>query len=192
MKFNLLIGLTYISLDPAVRISYHPCVEKSSQSGLINKTTTKIFTQRVTITNTKPTPIDTLKVINGIPVSKDARITVKLKNPELSFPSLSTTIQRTMSGTGSIRSSIVGSSGSSRDEVGKTKNRRLSTKVSSNPSVLAHWHGADDESVQVDALGQDGRINWVVSGLGSTEVVNLVLAWEVAIADGLQVVTSKV
>lgn len=175
------------SLDPAVRITYHPRVEKSSQSGLINKTATKIFTQRVTITNTKLIPIDTLKVIDGIPVSKDARITVKLKSPELSLPGLANTVQRSISGSGSIRNGVGGNGGSLNGDRGKTKNRPASTKVSSKPLVLAQWH--DGENVETDALGQDGRINWVVSELGSMEVVNLTLAWEVAVAEGLQVVT---
>lgn len=187
-----LLSTFYTSLDPAVRITYHPRVEKSSQSGLINKTATKIFTQRITITNTKLIPIETVKVMDGIPISKDARITVKLKNPELAFPSLATTIQRSISGTGSIRSGVGGNGELSRDDGGKTKNRPAPTKVSSNPLVLAQWQGVDDESVQTDALGQDGRVNWVVSELGSMEVVNLTLVWEVAVAEGLQLVTNKV
>lgn len=183
----------YDSLDPAVRITYHPCVERSSQSGLINKTATKISTQRITIQNTKLTPIPMLKIVDGIPVSKDARVTVKLKNPELALPGLASTVQRAISigGTGSIKSGSSGN-GTSKEDGKKTKNLPIPTKVSDKPLVFAQWHGADEENVQVDALGQDGRLNWIISDLGSMEVVNLTLTWEVGVAEGLQVVTNRV
>lgn len=182
------------SLDPAVRITYHPCVEKSSQSGLINKTALKISTQRITIQNTKLTPISTLKVIDGIPVSKDARISVKLKHPDLALPSLASTIQRTISisGAGSTRSGSSGNGNGSKDDGKKIKNLPAPIKVSEKPAVYAQWHGADEDDVQVDGLGEDGRLDWIVSNLGSMETLNLTLAWEVGMAEGLDIISNRV
>lgn len=173
-----------LSLDPAIRITYHPAIEKSSQYGLISKTTSKISTQHLTVQNTKLTPIGTLKIIVRIPISNDARINVKLQSPKLSLPGLANDIQRTTS---------IGGSVSKRNEESMDSERRLvpaPTKVSDRPLIHAQWHGADDEKVRVDALGQDGRINWVISELGSMETVNLALTWEVIVDEGLEIVTS--
>lgn len=155
--------MAQISIDPAVRLTYHPVIQKSSQSGLINKTTSTISTQHITIQNTKLTPIGALKVVVGIPVSNDTRITVKLKNPNLSLPLSANNTERRL-----VPAPI---------------------KVSDEPLIHAQWHGADDEKVRVDALGRDGRINWVISELGSMETVNLALSWEVIAVEGLEIDT---
>ncbi|KXN91234.1 hypothetical protein AN958_01756 [Leucoagaricus sp. SymC.cos] len=63
--FEFLLGV-----DPAIHITYHPCVEKTSQSGLITKTSAKVLTQRITIQNTKLSPVNKLMIVDGIPVSK--------------------------------------------------------------------------------------------------------------------------
>ncbi|KAF9448148.1 hypothetical protein P691DRAFT_775622 [Macrolepiota fuliginosa MF-IS2] len=186
-----------LGIDPTLRITYHPCVEKSSQSGLITKTATTISTQRITIQNTRLVPISLLKVIDGIPVSKDARITVKLKTPELVLPSpgIAQSIQRTISsgtGTGSITGGSVGSGNTPPKDDKKVKGLPAPTKVSDKPLILAQWDGADAEDVQVGALGQDGQINWVISDLGSMETVNVTLTWEVSVVEGWQAVASRV
>jgi hypothetical protein len=121
-------------------------------------------------------------------VSKDARITVKLKNPELALPNLVNTIQRTLSVSGSAKGGTSVNSASVDD--GKKKSLPLPTKVSNKPLVMAQWHGADENNVQVDALGQDGKLNWLVTDLGSMEVVNLTLTWEISIAEGVEYVVN--
>ncbi|KAJ3564033.1 hypothetical protein NP233_g8558 [Leucocoprinus birnbaumii] len=176
-----------LGIDSAIRITYHPRIEKASQSGLITKTSVKSSTQRITVQNTKQTLVSKLKIIDGIPISEDARITVKLKNPDLPLPSLANTIQRTLSitsGNGSIK-------GRSRDNASVNKDKKIKTlpspvKVSANPVVFAQWHGVDKEHVDIDALGQEGKLEWVVTDIGSMESVNISLVWETSASEGLE------
>jgi len=72
-----------LGLDPSVRITYHPRTKKVSQSGLYTKTSTYVFSQRVTIFNAKTTAIDGLKILDQVPVSQDSQISVKVVSPAL-------------------------------------------------------------------------------------------------------------
>lgn len=137
------------SVDPSIRVTYHPRSKKVSQSGFYTKTTNYVFSQRITIFNTKTLPIENLKIIDQAPVSEDSDIIVKLVNPALKLPV----------------------------EAGGPEPKALpSLRVASG--VLAHWHGADEEGAEVDALGKDGKLNWVCA-IPSQEKIGLVLQWEV-------------
>lgn len=98
--------------------------------------------------------IDNLKVIDQIPISEDSVITVKLVTPALVLP----TIPESMS-----------------KSEGAAK-RPPPVKVSDG--VLAQWDGGDDVEEDVEALGSEGRFNWVCS-VPAQGKVNLLLSWEV-------------
>ncbi|ESK90594.1 mucoidy inhibitor a [Moniliophthora roreri MCA 2997] len=53
--------------------------------------------------------------------------------------------------------------------------------------VMAQWDGADEVSVDVEALGKNGKINWLCS-VPAGEKMNLTLQWEVSMPVKTQVV----
>jgi len=129
-----------LGVDPSIRVTYHPRSKKVSQSGFYTKTTNHIFSQRITIFNTKTLPIENLKIIDQVPVSEDSAITVKLVNPALKLPG----------------------------EVGGVDPKASPLKVASG--VIAQWHGADEESVEAAVLGRDGKLDWVCNMLAQEKI----------------------
>ncbi|KAL0946220.1 hypothetical protein HGRIS_012479 [Hohenbuehelia grisea] len=141
-----------LGLDPSIRLTYHPVEKKASKSGFYSKTATQTFTQRITIHNTRSIAIEDLKIVDHIPISEDAQITVKLVAPALTTPS----------NTGTL-----GGKGTRPDPV----------KVSEG--VVAQWDGAEEAEAELTSLGKDGKLNWVCS-VPAQGKVNLQLQWEVA------------
>jgi Domain of unknown function (DUF4139) len=148
-NFNLLI---LPSVDPSIQVIYHPRSKKVFRSGICTKTTHYMFSQRITIANTKTQPIENLKIIDQVPVSEDSKITVKLVRPVLGVPGEGF-------GCGSGEPKVL-------------------TPVSVASGVVAQWHGADEAGVEVEALGKDGKLNWVCA-VPAQEKIGLVLQWEV-------------
>lgn len=142
-----------LGLDPSIRITYHPRVKKVSQSGFYTKTTNYVFSQRITIFNTKSAAVDNVKIIDQVPVSEDSLITVKLVSPALVAPFSES---KTLSG-------------------GELK---VPPPVKVSPGVVVQWDGADEPGNDVEGLGKDGKFYWVCS-VPSQGKVNLVLQWEV-------------
>ena len=76
-----------------------------------------------------------------------------------------------------------GSSGSGRtigstSEKGSTGELKTFSPLKVAPGVNAQWHDADDVGVEVEALGKDGKLNWVCA-VPAQEKIGLVLQWEV-------------
>ncbi|KAF8875319.1 hypothetical protein BD779DRAFT_1563878 [Infundibulicybe gibba] len=124
---------------------------KTSHSGFYSKTSNQVYSQRITVFNTKSIPISDLKVMDRIPVSEDSQITVKLVNPALTLPTAPT-------------------EGSS---------SKVPPPVSVSSEVSAQWEGADETGVDVESLGKDGKLNWTCS-VPAQGKLNLLLSWEVA------------
>jgi hypothetical protein len=135
------------SVDPSIRVTYHPRSKKVSQSGFYTKTANHVFSQRITISNTKTHPIENLKIIDQAPVSEDSDITVNLVSPALKLP-------------------------------GEGVEPKGFPPLKVAPGVVAQWHGADEEGVQVEALGRDGKLDWVCA-VPAQEKIGLFLQWEV-------------
>ena len=135
-------------------MTYHPRVKKVSQSGFYAKASNHVFSQRITIFNSKSTSINDFKVIDQVPVSEDAQIDVKLVSPSLVVPNNFAT----------TRSNNDGES-------------PPSVKVSDG--VIAQWEGADEQGFDMESLGKDGKFNWVCS-IPAQGKINLSLAWEVS------------
>jgi len=146
-RFDIPLGL-----DPSIRVTYHPQTRKKGQSGFYNKTILHVFTQNVTVHNTKTIPVDGVKILDQFPISEDQQIQVKHVNPTLSPPA----------GTNGVTSDTL---------------RRPVTVVK---GVNAIWDGADDEDVDGETLGKDGKFNWVCS-VPAQSKVNLTAQWEVAV-----------
>jgi hypothetical protein len=123
----------------------------SSESGFYNKSRTQSFSQRISIQNTKTVAIEGLKITDHIPVSQDANITVKLIDPALVLPAASTL---------------------------KLTGKGTTPTVQVSEGVVAQWNGSEDLNCDLNALGKNGRVDWLcaIPALGT---VNLLLQWEV-------------
>ncbi|KAJ7268023.1 hypothetical protein C8J57DRAFT_1450382 [Mycena rebaudengoi] len=149
-SFNCPLGL-----DPSIRITYHPIIKKLSQSGFYTKSANYVFSQRITIFNTKSISVDHLKIIDQIPISQNSQIEVKLVNPALALPS---------DGGSSVK--------------GPPKKAQVLTV---GKGVVAQWDGADEPDQEVDSLGLDRKLNFICS-VASQAKVNLALEWEVTVS----------
>lgn len=132
-------------------MTYHPRTTKHTESGLYTKYSTQVFTQRLTIHNTKTIRIENLKVLDNIPLSANTDITVKLTQPSLPSPPTSGSTKSTISSLAPV-------------------------KVSEG--VTAMWDGIDDPDCDVENVGKDGKINWICT-VPAQGKVNLALGWEV-------------
>ncbi|RDB15220.1 Protein F37C4.5 [Hypsizygus marmoreus] len=147
-----------LGLDPSIRITYHPRVKKQSQSGFVTKTANHVFTQNITIFNTKSMAIDNVRIVDQIPVSEDAQIQVRLINPSLSSALIT----------------------GSRDSATASMIEAVRKPVPISKGVTALWDGADEPEVDGETLGRNGKLNWVCS-VPPQSKVNLVLQWEVVV-----------
>ncbi|KAH8810172.1 hypothetical protein DL96DRAFT_1627895 [Flagelloscypha sp. PMI_526] len=81
-KFECSLGL-----DPTVRTVYAPLQKKSSTASKLFtqiKTSTTVYTQRIEVTNTKPsTTLSSVRIIDHVPVSQNSSVQVKLVKPAL-------------------------------------------------------------------------------------------------------------
>ncbi|KAJ2918890.1 hypothetical protein MD484_g1484, partial [Candolleomyces efflorescens] len=146
-----------LGLDPSIRVTYDPRAKKASQSGIISKTSSTVFTQLISVHNTKPIAVENLKIVDRIPVSEDSQIAVKLTSPALPTSTSAGTSLGLGSSTGA-----------------------LTKRVKLGDDVVAQWYGADEESTSTEYLGKDGKVQWLCS-LPSQKKVTLTLQWEVSV-----------
>ncbi|KAJ7727699.1 hypothetical protein B0H14DRAFT_2640845 [Mycena olivaceomarginata] len=138
---------------PSIRIAYHRVTKTLSQSGFYTKSANYVFSQRITILNTKSIIIDCLNITDQIPMLQNAQIEVKLVNPALALPS-------------GISSNL-------------NLNHIIDMKESTHnagAACRARVRGAADEPTDcvVEALGLDRKLNWVCS-VGAQAKINLAL-----------------
>ncbi|KAF7365674.1 hypothetical protein MVEN_00441100 [Mycena venus] len=149
-----------LGVDPSIRITYHPVIKKLSHSGFYNKSANYVFSQRITIFNTKSITVDRLKIIDQIPTSQNSQIEVKLVNPALTLPS-----ENNNTGMSSLKAAP------------KTKNVTPQV-LNVARGVVAQWDGVDEPDCEVESLGLDRKLNWVCS-VAAQAKINLALEWEV-------------
>ncbi|KAG6843161.1 hypothetical protein H0H87_007324 [Tephrocybe sp. NHM501043] len=148
-QYILLRG-TGSSTPPSVsHITPNP--RQQSDSGFYTKTTTHIFTQTITVHNTKSTPVERVSIAEQIPVSEDAQIQVKLLSPALTV----------------------------KQKEKETESAKKTRTVAVAKGVSAQWDGADEPEPDVEALGRNGKFDWVCA-IPTQGKINLVLQWEVA------------
>ncbi|KAG6907484.1 hypothetical protein DXG01_008774 [Tephrocybe rancida] len=151
--FTLFDGVSHPSrLDPSIRVTYHPREKKISQSGFYSKNSIYVFTQRITIHNTKATIIKYLKVLEQLPVSESSQIIVKNISPFLILPEVSAS--------------------SNESEI------RPPPPVKVADNVTARWEGTDEPGYDIEALGRDGKFYWTCA-IPSQGKLNLLVSWEV-------------
>ncbi|KAJ7149160.1 hypothetical protein C8R43DRAFT_888233 [Mycena crocata] len=155
-----------LGVDPSIRITYHPVIKKQSQSGFYTKSANYVFSQRITIFNTKGINVERLKLIDQIPISQNDQIEVKLTSPALTIPS----------------PSQAGATGGSLISKTAPKNTKLEPqRVSVARGVVAQWDGVDEPDCEVEALGLDRKLNWICA-VPSQGKINLALEWEVTVS----------
>ncbi|KAL0567781.1 hypothetical protein V5O48_014218 [Marasmius crinis-equi] len=162
-----------LGLDQSVRITYHPVSKKSTTSGLYSKSTSYVYIQRLTVHNTKTIDVPFIKIVDQIPVSEDSAINVKLVSPGLKLPGGggAVAVAALESSAATLGKSTSSSAKKSDSTVGYTRATSVSVAdvivSSAGPNVkvangiMAQWDGADEESVDGDALGRDRKINWL-------------------------------
>ncbi|KAJ6469143.1 hypothetical protein C8R47DRAFT_1055473 [Mycena vitilis] len=151
-----------LGVDPSIRITYHPIIKKLSQTGFYNKSSNYVFSQRITVFNTKGISIDSLKIVDQIPTSQNSQIEVKLVNPALTLPA-----ENAGTGMSSIKA------------VPKTAAAPQVLNVARG--IVAQWDGVDEPDCAVESLGLDRKLNWVCS-VASQAKINLSLEWEVTVS----------
>ncbi|KAJ7474652.1 hypothetical protein B0H11DRAFT_2429073 [Mycena galericulata] len=145
-----------LGLDPSIRITYHPLIKKLSHSGFYNKSANYVFSQRITVFNTKAVGIERLKIVDQIPTSQNSQIEVKLVSPALTIPS------------DAGGSSIKGAPAKAPQVLNISK------------GVVAQWDGLDEPGCEVESLGLDRKLNWICA-VPSQGKLNLALEWEVTV-----------
>ncbi|KAF7360580.1 hypothetical protein MVEN_00789300 [Mycena venus] len=120
-----------LGLDQSIRITYPPVIKKLSQTGFYKKSAMHVFTQRITVHNTKNIPIEGLRIVDQIPASRNEQIKVKLVQPALG------------DGEGTVKGAV-------QKVVEGSDVKGASVNVSKG--VVAQWEGGDE---------QERRVNWV-------------------------------
>ncbi|KAF7318747.1 hypothetical protein HMN09_00387000 [Mycena chlorophos] len=155
-----------LGVDPSIRITYHPVIMKTSQSGLLSKTLTHTFNQRITIFNTKSLSISRVKIIDQIPASQNAQIEVKLVSPALLVPFEG-------NNNAPVSSMSIKAAPKAKDVVPQ--------RIALGKDVVAQWDGVDEPDCVPEWLGLDRKVNWICS-VGSQAKVTVGLEWEVTVS----------
>lgn len=164
-RFTPLSTHRWDSIDPSVRVTYHPAIHKASQTGGFsffadfNKTKSQSHIQRITIHNSKPVKVSGVHIFDQVPVSEDERIKVSLVSPALTVP------------------------GSEEATLGGIK--KIAQLVKAQNGVSAQWHGEHGD--EDPALGKNGSIKWVCE-LAPQEKLTLSLEYEVSAPAGVTLV----
>ncbi|KAJ7315018.1 hypothetical protein DFH08DRAFT_820983 [Mycena albidolilacea] len=150
-----------LGLDPSIRITYPPISKQLSQSSFYKKSATHGFTQRITVHNTKSVPVDGLRIVDQIPVPRNAQVKVKLVQPALPLGE-----GEGVTGKGAEAESNAGAGAGAK---GKGKQ---SASVSVSKGVVAQWDGGDKT---------DRRVSWVCA-VPAQGKINLTLEWTVTVS----------
>ncbi|KAJ7101545.1 hypothetical protein B0H15DRAFT_919820 [Mycena belliarum] len=147
-----------LGVDPSIRITYHPRIKKLSRSGFYTKTANLVFSQRITVFNTKSIAAERVRIADQIPTSQNAQIEVRLVSPALTLPA--------DAGTGSM----------------KAAPKRVEPQMLTvGKGVVAQWDGVDEPDAAVETLGLDRKLNWICA-VPAQAKINLVLEWEVSVS----------
>ncbi|KAF5334858.1 hypothetical protein D9758_014296 [Tetrapyrgos nigripes] len=173
-SFNLSLGV-----DPYIQVGYHPCgkevTNSNPMSGFLSKATSATYTRKMSISNKGRAPISLLRVLDNIPVSDDSQITVKLLQPALKLPTLPLPTISSPSTSTSTISAFTTSNSTNGIPV-----------LSLGEGVSAQWYAAEQalagtaSTSELERIGRDGKISWLIEELKPQATVDLVLQWEIS------------
>lgn len=162
-----------LGVDPSIRITYHPQkkISTSNSGGLMaaisnnksNNVTT--YRQRITLKNTRSSPVGRLIVQDQVPLAEDSRLKVMVHQP----------LEKALgpvAGPSNVSTSSIGSSGL----VKSASELTLLAPVKKN--IVARWAQKSDEKGGSGGSRQDGIIEWVCTDLMDT--VDLELVYDVS------------
>ncbi|KIK59449.1 hypothetical protein GYMLUDRAFT_1004166 [Collybiopsis luxurians FD-317 M1] len=178
-----------LGFDSSIKITEHPISSKIShhlsftgfnslRSFGTTKTTSTLYSRRITILNAKPIRIDALKLLDQIPVSESEGIMVKILKPaELNKPGKSSGSEagRDTGATASIPTPV-----QSPLDTGRVQ-------------ITAQWDSADaDKELPLlpgsrNTAKSEGKMSWLLYDIPAQGTVNLVTEWEVLAASSLQI-----
>ncbi|KAF4603068.1 Conserved hypothetical protein CHP02231 [Pleurotus pulmonarius] len=147
-----------LGVDPSIRLTYHPLSKNSSESGFYNKSSSRTYSQHITVHNTKNITVRDLTIIDHVPLSEDSQVAIKLVKPALSPPPAASSAMSSMK--------II------------TKSEKTPAPLQVGENVTAQWDG-DDPQDDVSAIGREGRIAWKCV-LAPQSKANIALVWEVS------------
>lgn len=158
-----------LGADPSIRITYHPQKKISTfiSGGLMaaistnkgNNVTT--YRQRITLKNTRSSPVGRLIVQDQVPLSEDSRLKVIVHQP----------LEKALgpvAGPSNVATPSIGPSGS----VKSAGEQTLVAPVQTN--IVARWAQKSDEKGGSGGSRQDGVIEWVCMDLVDTVDLDLV------------------
>ena len=163
--------------DPSIRITYHPVSKKVTTSGFYQKSTTHAYEQRLTINNTKSSPLPFLKIVDQIPVPEHSEIAVKLINPALKEPGQEVSVEIPKAQAGAVTQNV---------SLAEVVAASIGPNHKVKEGVVAVWDGADDPDVDLGSFGKSGKINWLCE-VPAKEKLNLTLQWEVGVPQNMNV-----
>ncbi|KAF8320903.1 hypothetical protein DL93DRAFT_2073682 [Clavulina sp. PMI_390] len=199
-----------LGVDSAVRVKYHPTqlakrVDKPGSSitpswfslGSSNAsypysmtTEVKAFNSRVTVTNTRKTPLGKLILRDQIPVSEDERVKVRLISP--SGEALGPLVAPLATPATASTSSGFFSSGSTSSATKDSMSEKTSEETVVQPSwatvaqgVMARWAQKSERDGGTGGSRGDGVLEWHCTDVKGAGEVEVELNWEVAAPKGL-------
>ncbi|KIK59443.1 hypothetical protein GYMLUDRAFT_245135 [Collybiopsis luxurians FD-317 M1] len=199
-----------LGLDSSIKITYHPLSSKVSHrtpftgfTGInslssfgTTKTTSTLYSQRITILNTKRVRIDALKLIDRIPVSEDERIVVKILKPaELNRPGKGSGVNNNQTEAGSNTGKVASDSKNAEDAASVTTSSSkvvtMKKRFSTSKRLPSFSSGSGRRSFDNSTGAQDTIVTPPTSALNSAPVqfpldrskVRVIAQWDGADAD---------
>lgn len=133
------------------------------------------YKQRITIKNTRSSPVARLVVQDQVPVSEDSKLRVSVQQP--SEKSIGP-VGGSSNPPPTPSTSTAGSSGLVKTPSAPPSEQTLTAQVSKN--IVARWAQKSDEKGGSGGSRQDGVIEWVCSNVPPAETLDLELVYDVS------------
>jgi uncharacterized protein (TIGR02231 family) len=155
-----------LGIDASLKVKYHPLIRKAKTTTTWTgpKTETTVFTQRITVKNTRQSKLRQLTIKDQVPISEEETIKIVVVEPvELSGGQ---TLAGSTKGTTGLESLFGGSKSSG----------NASSSTSGTVGRVVRWVQKNEDGSGGDA--GNGFVEWVYEGVESGKVIDINLIWE--------------